>query len=140
MSRAKNILNHFNISEEEKFNTARLTNLANSLNALTDLLKIMGENNLSAKVGKSASAIESLLKNSYQASKDQVYQVFKDADFNNMLDEIKDAFKSYEGRGMKVKFGRKDVNLPDAIRNFITVFQVAVKDLRSQGFDSNAVK
>ncbi len=140
MSRAKNILNHFNISEEEKFNTARLTNLANSLNALADLLKVMGENNLSIKVGKSASSIESLLKNSYQASKDQVYKVFKDADFNNMLNEIKDAFKSYEGRGMKVKFGRKDVSLPDAIRNFTNVFQGAIKDLRSQGFDTNKVK
>ena len=41
---------------------------------------------------------------------------------------------------MKLKYGRKNVSLPDAIKNFISVFQVAVKDLRSQGFDNNMVK
>lgn len=140
MGRAKDLVGKLRLLEEEQFNTARLLPLSNSLYALSDLLKAIDQDALSQKVAKASDSIEGLFKSNNKATKEQVYKVFKDADFNKLLDEIKAAFKSYEGRGMKLKYGRKNVSLPDAIKNFISVFQVAVKDLRSQGFDNNMVK
>lgn len=140
MGRARAIINSLKLTESNDFNVVQFTDVANSLNALSQIAKAIGDDKLSKKLSIAADEIEKLLKHPYLVPKDDFYAILKKLDINKLLVEVKGSFKAYDDSGKVVKYGRKEVSLPDAIANFQTVFSKAIKDLVKQGFDINKVR
>lgn len=108
-------------------NTARYFDVSKSLYALSQIVKAMNDSKLADELEDKSDKLEELSKK-FKVEKSELESTLKQVDLQGTFNKLQKVFKNYEDSGRKIKLGRKEINLQDALLHFVEVSKKAKKE------------
>ena len=113
--------------EESNVSVSHYFDVSSSLHALSEIVGVIGDEKLAKELKSNSDRLEKMSKRAYVSNK-EFSQVMREIDLRGTFKKLQKVIGDYVKSGKTMRYGRKKVNLEDAMINFVKVAQKAKKE------------